>query len=130
MLCWRAQFACREVSVEDQPTTARCVRGSCSYGFECERLIWCEQVLVDAVDGLNEGAREVFCCRGQPVEQGKILLSASGVAVARAAMPWATVLYCAASRLDTDCESASLLKPLPISSLGSLPAVSCHRGDR
>src|SRR6185503_14604024 len=44
---------------------------------------------------------------------------ASGVAVARSAIPSATLAYCSARRLDTEMVLATLPKPLPSSSGGS-----------
>src|SRR5687767_5269196 len=49
---------------------------------------------------------------------GASLLQSAGVVVTRRAIPSAIAPYCSASRLDTDSASASLPKPLPISSPG------------
>src|SRR5882724_4963507 len=50
--------------------------------------------------------------------QGASFARAAALAVARVAIPSATEPYCSASKLDTDCASASLPNPLEISSGG------------
>jgi hypothetical protein len=67
----------------------------------------------------HDSSSPALLCAVILAAQGACFASIAGVSVTRVAISSATVPYCSASKLDTDCASASLPKPLPSSSLGS-----------